>query len=289
VERKKILLYSLLLVMTLNIFMPLPVTQASGLDSIVNTLAASSAPSDGSGGGLFGQLFNLLFGKLLAPLLNIFHGSATPGSTGETAATESASALPPTPGSDQVLNGRVIILDPGHGGSNPGAVANDSREADNNLAVGLKLRDILTAAGAKVVMTRDSDRTVAPEGNSLRRELQARVDIAEANNADIFVSLHSNENEDSSISGATSYYSSDKSRHLAEMVQHAVVKATQAEDRGILQDNFYVLRSTSMPSTLIEMGFVSNPAEAARLNSDSYRTTIAQGIFNGITKYFQNA
>jgi len=288
VERKNILLYSLLLVMMFNIFIPLPVTHAADLGSIVNTLAASSAPSDG-GGSLLGQLFNLLFGKFLAPLLNIFHGSAAPATTVTPPETESASALPPNPGSDGVLQGRVIIVDPGHGGSNPGAVDNDSREADNNLAVGLNLRDKLRQAGAKVIMTRDSDRTVAPEGNSLRQELQARVDLAEVNNADIFVSIHSNENENPSISGATTYFSSGKSTQLAKMVQNAVVQVTQAEDRGVLQGNFYVIRTPSMPSILIEMGFVSNPAEAAKLNSDSYRSSIAQGIFNGITKYFQNA
>ncbi len=187
-----------------------------------------------------------------------------------------------------VLRGKVIVLDPGHGGSNPGAVANNTRESDNNLAVGLKLRDKLVQAGAKVIMTRDTDRTVAAEGSTLGQELQARVDLAKANQADIFVSLHSNENSDTGIAGAMTFYPEGKSSNLATTVQSALVKETGAVDKGVSTANYLVLRNASMPSILVEMGFVSNQQEAARLQNNAYRNQIAQGVFGGIVNYFNN-
>lgn len=187
-----------------------------------------------------------------------------------------------------VLRGKVIVVDPGHGGSNPGAVANGTRESDNNLAVSLKLRDKLVKAGAKVIMTRETDRTVATEDSSLGQELEARVNIAKSNQADMFVSIHSNSNPDPSIYGAMTFYPSGKSSKLALEVQDSIVKETGAVDKGTSPATFYVLRNTTMPSILVEMGFVTNAKEAQMLQDDSYRNKMAQGIFNGIVKYFNS-
>jgi N-acetylmuramoyl-L-alanine amidase len=282
---------TLLFLMIFTIIAPLQTTHAAALDNVINTLSASTSPQDSSGGGLLNSLFDLLFNKILGPILNIFHGGS---STGGDSSPVKVTPLPPigsgsgTVADSGVLRGKVIVVDPGHGGSNPGAVANNSRESDNNLAVGLKLRDKLTQAGAKVIMTRDTDRTVAAPGSSLGDELQARVDDAESNHADIFVSIHSNENPDPNITGAMTFYASGKSPKLALNVQSALVSETGAVDKGTSPETFYVLRNTTMPGILVEMGFVSNPTEATRLNSDSYRNQIAQGIFTGIVKYFQN-
>lgn len=271
-----------------SIIAPVQITHAAPLDEIVKTLGASTmatADSNASGTNVFEKLFSYLFERLLGPLLNI-------GGSGKSSSNSSGSIkvtpLPPTgPVQDSgILKGKVIIVDPGHGGSNPGAVANGTREADNNLAVSLKLRDRLTQAGAKVIMTRTSDRTVAAEGSSLGQELQARVDIAEANNADIFVSIHSNSNPDPNITGAMTFFPSGKSDKLALDVQTSLIKETSGMDKGTSPATFYVLRNTTMPSILVEMGFVTNAAEAARLQTDSYRNKMAQGVFNGIVKYF---
>lgn len=185
------------------------------------------------------------------------------------------------------LQNKVIVLDPGHGGSNPGAVENGVNEADINLAVSLELRKNLVEAGANVIMTRETNRTVAPEGKTLGEELQARVDVAETNNADIFISIHSNSNPDPAITGAMSFYAQDKASDLASIIQKSVVQATDAIDKGVEAAAFYVLRKTSMPSTLIEMGFISNLKEAAQLQDRAYRTEIVQGIFNGIVSFFR--
>ena len=288
---KKILSHILLLFIFLSIFAPVQSIHAASLGSVINTLASPTVPtqdSTSSSGGLFDRLFSLLFDKILGPILNIF-GGKSPVNAGTSPVKVTPLPSPNTDGMQDsaVLRGKVIIVDPGHGGSNPGAVANDSRESDNNLAVGLKLRAKLIQAGAKVIITRDTDRTVAPEGSSLGQELQARVDLAEKNHADIFVSIHSNENPDSSIDGAmTFYHNSSTSPNLALIVQNALIKETNAVDKGTSPATFYVLRNTSMPSILVEMGFVSNPDEAARLQSDAYRSHIAQGIYNGMVNYF---
>lgn len=186
------------------------------------------------------------------------------------------------------LSGKTIIVDAGHGGYNPGAVANGSTEKDNNLAVALLLEKQLKEAGANVIMTRSTDRAVAAKVTSLRSELQARVDIAERNDGDIFVSIHSNSNNDPSFHGAMTFYGNERSEELAETIQKNLVYRTKAEDKGVQRAGFYVIRNTSMPSVLVEMGFVSNPKEAKRLSDLSYRQRIANGIYEGIEEYFRD-
>ncbi|HWR43109.1 N-acetylmuramoyl-L-alanine amidase [Sporomusa sp.] len=288
---KKILTILLLFILVINVVGPVQVSHAAALDSVIGTLSASSVPSTDGGSNVFDKLFSLLFDKILGPILNIFGGGkATTTSPGNPV---KVTPLPPKGGNSGiadsgVLRGKIIVVDPGHGGSNPGAVANDTREADNNLAVSLKLRDKLINAGAKVVMTRETDRTVAPEGSSLGQELAARVDIAEANNADMFISVHSNSNPDPSIYGTMTFFPDGKSSKLALEVQDNIIRETGAVDKGTSSATFYVLRNTTMPSILVEMGFVSNSSEARKLQDDSYRNKIAQGIFNGMVKYFNN-
>ena len=278
----------MLAVLIFNVIGPISVSHAAGLDSVINTLSASTVSSPDGGSNVISKLFSLLFDKILGPILNIFGGGKA-----ATSLPENPVKVTPLPSEGNtsivdsgVLRGKVIVVDPGHGGSNPGAVANNTREADNNLAVSLKLRDKLTKAGAKVVMTRESDRTVATEGSSLGQELAARVNIAEANNADIFVSVHSNSNPDPSIYGTMTFYPSGKSSKLALEVQNSIITETGSADKGTSPATFYVLRNSSMPSILVEMGFVTNTGEARRLQEDNYRNKIAQGIFNGVVKYF---
>lgn len=285
--KNKFLSYFILCLLSINIILPISVTHAAPLDNIVSTLGASTMDTSNTGtgnSGIFQKLFDLVFNKILGPVFNIFSGS----STSNPSTTNPGNVKPHPPTNNGTLKNKVIVVDPGHGGSNPGAVANNSKESDNNLAVALKLRDKLVQAGATVLMTRDSDRTVGSEGLSLSEELGARVTIAEENHADIFVSIHSNDNSDSSIKGAMTFYQNGKSSTLASEIENSLVSETGAVDKGTSSANFHVLRNTSMPSTLVEMGFVSNKEEASQLNNDSYRNKLAQGIFTGIVNYFNN-
>ncbi|HMM21615.1 MAG TPA: N-acetylmuramoyl-L-alanine amidase [Selenomonadales bacterium] len=285
---KKLMSYTLLLLMMFTFFLPAAVTQAASIDSVLGAMTSPTAASGDGGGGLLNSLFSLLFDKILGPIFNIFSGGGSSGGS-------SPVKITPQPGGsgtitdNGVLRGKVIVVDPGHGGNNPGATGNGSIEAANNLAVGLKLRDKLQQAGAKVYMTRETDRNVAPVGSTLGEELQARVDLAESKGADLFVSVHSNDNPDPKIAGAMTFYSSGKSSKLASEVQSALVQATGAANKGTSSATFYVLRNTTMPSILVEMGFVSNPQEAAKLNDNSYRNKVAQGVFNGLVQYFQKS
>lgn len=285
-HRYKLLSFVLLMTLAVSLAAPLASAQAAGIGSVLDAVASPTAPANG--GGILNALFDLIFNKILGPVFNILGNSST-------SHTDTPSKLPPAPAGgggpiadSGVLRGKVIVVDPGHGGNNPGAVDNGVREADINLGVGLKLRDKLRQAGATVIMTRDSDRNVDASASTLAQELQARVDMAEQNHADIFVSVHSNENPDPGIAGAMTFYPKGKSSALALEVQSALVRETSANDKGTQPATFYVLRNISMPGILVEMGFVSNADEAAKLNSDSYKSRVAQGIFSGIVKYFQN-
>jgi N-acetylmuramoyl-L-alanine amidase len=286
ITNKKIIVL-LVLVLCFNFLLPLAISYAAPLDNIAHTLGASTVSSDSSsGGGLINSIFGFLYDKIIGPLLHLGSGPSKSTSPATVPLPTNSSSSASSGIDSDALKGKVIIVDPGHGGSNPGAVGNNTRESDNNLAVALKLQDKLTRSGAKVIMTRSSDRTVAAEGSTLTQELAARVDLAEANHADMFISLHSNENTDTSIQGATTYYHSDQSVNLAKAVQNSLIAVTGATDKGISQDNFYVIRTPTMPSVLVEMGFVSNPGEAKKLNTDAYRDQLAAGISKGISQYF---
>ena len=286
--KNKILSSIILYLMLFSLIAPMTVTNAAALDNVLTTLATSTSSGQDSTShstGLLEKLFSLIFGKDSGPLSSVLGGKTTINPS-----TTDSAPLPPTTTTptqnNGVLNGKVIVVDPGHGGSNPGAVANNTNESDNNLAVSLKLRDKLKGAGAKVIMTRDTDRTVAPEGSSLSAELEARVNLAAINHADMFISIHSNDTPDANVAGAMTFYPNGKSSALASAVENALITETSAVNKGTSSANFYVLRNASVPSTLVEMGFVSNAKEAALLNNDAYRTKIAQGILNGIVKYF---
>ena len=185
------------------------------------------------------------------------------------------------------LTGRIIGLDTGHCVTEDGAVANGVREADVNLAVGLKVRDRLIADGAAVIITRSSDRNVLAPDSPLAEELQARVDMTKAALADIFVSLHANSCPNPDTAGIICFYQTGRPDDLARAIQLAAVKETGAVDKGVRPANFHVLRENEVPAALIEMGFLTNPAEAARLADDGYQTRLADGISKGVVAYFQ--
>ena len=189
---------------------------------------------------------------------------------------------------NKILNKKIVVIDPGHGGSNPGATQYGMRESDNNLAVSLKLKKLLEDSGAKVIMTRDTDRSVAKEGVQLKQELQARVDLVDANNADVFISIHTNANDNADVHGAMTFYYNDMSKILANDIQKSLIKTTKTTDKGTEKENFYVLRNNTVPAVLVEMGFITNKSEAIKLNDDIYRNTIVDGIYEGLVNYFYN-
>ena len=184
------------------------------------------------------------------------------------------------------LQGRVIIVDPGHGGSNPGTRGvGPQPEKDIVLAVAWDLKGMLEYAGAKVIMTRDGD--YSPGGKNAN-QLQARVKIANSSPADVYVSIHNDWNNDSRITGTTSYFYSGEGYYLAEALQKGIVEELDSRSLGVRWGNYYVLRNTKMPAALVELGFLSNKKEANLLGTRSYQTKAARGIYNGLVYYFSN-
>jgi len=190
------------------------------------------------------------------------------------------------------LSGKTILIDPGHGGPDTGAIGpNHTYEKDNNLAIALALNDILKQAGAKTILTRDKD--ISPAVNySETEDLQARVNIANAAKVDLFICIHNDANGKPEIQGTATYYSEDnpqksESIRLANSIQAATIDTLQTNNRGLKEAGFYVLKHTTMPSILLETAFISNPYEEARLQNSTFRQNVATAIFHGIYNYYK--
>lgn len=191
------------------------------------------------------------------------------------------------------LKGKVIVIDPGHGGNDAGAIGPSGlMEKTVTLNVALELEKMLKAEGAEVIMTRRTDKTVSPKGASASaiEELQARCDVANRAKADIFISIHADSFTNASARGTTGYYYSQtegpKSIKLADCIRKALCEQIRTPSRGTKPCNFYVVRNTDMPATLIELAFISNPEEEKIMGSKEGVLKCAQGIFDGIEDFF---
>lgn len=184
-----------------------------------------------------------------------------------------------------VQGGVVICIDPGHGGSDPGACHHGMRESDLNLDIALRLRALLQKAGWNVIMTRTTDRDVSFAGSSDSRELGDRANIANSMNAQIFVSIHNNASTSPSQNGTSTHYYKDIDLPLAQVLHSHIVSAIRLRDNGVRRDGFFVARHTRMPAALLELGFMSNPSDAAFLGNPQFRQRCAEGIFNGLMAY----
>jgi len=197
---------------------------------------------------------------------------------------------------------RTVVLDPGHGGKDPGTVGKKGeKEKTLVLDIARRVRAHLAAAGVRVVMTRDRDRFW---------ELKDRTYLASRGHGDVFISIHINSAGSRTAQGIETYVTpvehypptcesrlnrkypskpNNRFNHsntvLGSQIQRALIGITRATDRGLKHARYVVLRNSSMPAALIECGFISNPQEAKKLTSPSYRETLAQGIAQGILNY----
>ena len=196
------------------------------------------------------------------------------------------------PGFTPGLKGKIIALDAGHGGSDVGAIGPTGvTEKGVTMRVAKALQKLLASEGATVLMTRDTDTEVSVKKANASdvEELQARCDVGNNGNADIFVSMHMDSFTSSEPSGTTGYYyskGSKASRLLAKYVSEGVVAELGIVNRGTKSCNFYVVKHTDMPATLVEMAFISNKKEEKLMNSEEGISKAAEGIFNGLRKFF---
>ena len=188
------------------------------------------------------------------------------------------------------ISGKTIVLDPGHGGSDPGAIGPTGlQEKQVTLPIAEYLKSILEAKGAKVILTRTTDVDVYGPHASGVDELQARVNVANANRADAFISIHINSFSNPNVGGIATYYfdGSEQSKKLASAVQGQIAEHSGFNgDRGIQPGNLYVLRHSLMPSILVELGFISNPKEEGHLKETSTRQEFANELAKGLELYF---
>ena len=189
------------------------------------------------------------------------------------------------------LGGHAVVLDAGHGGSDSGAVGpHGVTEKAVTLAVTKKVQSILQASGARVIMTRETDRDVYGVNASDRQELQARVNVGlYAPEAEIFLSIHCNAFSSPSAHGMETYHYAGSSRgqRLATLLNEELARAGGLTNRGVKTANFYVIRHSKVPASLIELGFITNYREEALLNDDAYQNKLAMAISRAISRYFQ--
>ena len=190
------------------------------------------------------------------------------------------------------MKGRRIAIDPGHGGSDSGAIGPTGiMEKSVTMRVSRELKRLLEAEGATVILTRTGDTEVSEKGASATsvEELQARCDVANQAKADIFLSIHADAFTNREVKGTTAYYyaqGTKQSKQLADSVRTALIDAIGTVDRGTQSCNFYVVKHTDMPAILVEISFISNPDEEKMMNSETGINKIAQGIADGIADYF---
>lgn len=188
--------------------------------------------------------------------------------------------LSPTAG--KRLNGLVICLDPGHGGSESGAIGcGGKREADFNLGIALKLRDLLNKEGAKVIMTRSGDTDVS---------LDQRVAIANQNNVDVLLSIHNNALPDGrdpwTEHGTSSYWYHPQSSELAHTLKEGVQKEIAFGDLATRWQNLALIRPSGELAVLAEIGFMVNPDEYAYLEQSAGQEKSARGLLDGLVQFF---
>jgi N-acetylmuramoyl-L-alanine amidase len=179
-------------------------------------------------------------------------------------------------GAVQALTFRTVVLDPGHGGKDPGAAWYGKLEKRHCLDVALRVEAILKRRGLQVVMTRRTDRFV---------ELADRARLANRYRNAIFVSVHFNANRNTRIRGLEVYYLSSSGKVLGSRILSSLrTRLKTTSGRGLVRGNLKVLRATAMPAVVVEAGYMSNRTEAGRLASPAHRQAIAEAIAAGIMK-----
>lgn len=183
------------------------------------------------------------------------------------------------------IQNRIIVIDAGHGGKDPGASSNSLLEKDIVLKVASRVKNKLEANGAKVVMTRSNDTYYT---------LDERVKIAQEHYADVFVSVHVNAASNPSAQGTETYYSVTgngslvEKNALAAAINRQIVQNANMHDRGVKKADYVVIKNTAYPAVLVELGFITNPQDYNKLKDDHYIEIYAESIYRGIVEYYKN-
>jgi N-acetylmuramoyl-L-alanine amidase len=181
---------------------------------------------------------------------------------------------------NEPLLGKTILIDPGHGGSDPGAISGGVEEKTVILNVSLLLRSKLEALGATVDMTRDSDQTLT---------LQERLDASNRICPDVFIAVHGNSVAKSQIRGIETYYFDSRDQKLAELVLDTVSLKLKEQARWSHARNLFVLDGNDVPATLVEIGYLTNPTTRALLNTPAYQDKVASALTDSLVAYLADS
>ncbi|KAI7265877.1 hypothetical protein KC345_g8374 [Hortaea werneckii] len=180
------------------------------------------------------------------------------------------------------IRGKLIVVDPGHGGSDPGMLGTTygTMEKDLTLQTSLYLRDYLTAKGAQVEITRTRE--------DQKPSLSRRVQIGQQSGADAFVSIHYNSSPKKVSGTLTFFYSETDDLRLARAIEARLEAGTGLKSNGLSFGNYHILRENPLPAALIELGFLSTPADESIVRRTAYQRKAAQAIAEGLAEYFRN-
>jgi N-acetylmuramoyl-L-alanine amidase len=192
------------------------------------------------------------------------------------------------------LSGKIIYLDPGHGGPDGGATKEGTQEKDIALNVAKKVRDYLQEQGALVILTRERDKDLANQdtsGLSRRKteDLKKRLELINKSNADLFISIHLNSIPSPQWRGAQTFFSPHykENKKIAKLIQDELVLNLENTTRlAKAIDHVYILRYAKKPGALVEIGFLSNHEEREQLKKEDYQEKIAASIYKGVLRYF---
>lgn len=188
-----------------------------------------------------------------------------------------------------------IVVDAGHGGSDPGKVGvNDALEKDINLTLALKLKDLLEQKGIDVVLTRDTDTGLyaTDATNQKASDMQRRCEIISEANPDFTISIHQNSYPSEDVTGAQVFYygQSKEGEALATTLQNSLVSRIDPSNKRVAKanDSYYLLKKTPTPTVIVECGFLSSPIEADLLLDEDYQNKLTRAIYMGIIEYLED-
>jgi len=180
---------------------------------------------------------------------------------------------------EPILKGKVIVIDPGHGGRDPGGIGRYGVVEKNlTLSTSLMLASMLKKAGATVFLTRNKD---------MKKNLSSIASFVNRIRPDVFVSVHYNYYDSPSIKGTEVYYYNQRSRRMADIVQANLVKGLRRQNRGVKRIKFYIINRTQVPSIIVEPLYITNPEEAILAKSKAYQKKVAWNITAGLKEYFK--
>lgn len=192
----------------------------------------------------------------------------------------------------EAAKNKIIVIDPGHGGKDPGKIGvNQAEEKEINLKVSMFLKKELEKKGFQVCMTREEDTTATGEYEGAKSaDMRRRVEIMEESGADVCISVHMNSFESGKTFGPQLFFyeESVEGRELAEKIQEELTNIVCPEGKRKEKGNreYYILKKSPCPAVIVECGFLSNPQEAEKLVDEGYQKKLAKGICVGIMNYF---